>query len=314
MPSTPSSPTKVWILLPLPSWRRLDPPPSSAVRRTASPSSVAAPAPLVALGEGGLGQAALTPPSSSAVRRSEPPPSVPVAMGLGLGHLSEGHGSPQPPPPVSLVDPSRVSARGVTREEVVAFGGIPDPASTGRRMSARIQELPEVDDMQQRCAMRAAKLHDAAISTGMSVNISNSLLHFSPEEIINNANQLGVSLGATDSEISNSVNDLLDLEVERALETIRNLAAVKPMNDNEIDALGVRVLDNMCVDLAPSNHESEDDDMPIDNAVVSFAEPGYEDRESGPSKPKRKWKRKIYPDSAVRRSARIRTTKKFHDE
>ncbi|XP_073359436.1 uncharacterized protein [Aegilops tauschii subsp. strangulata] len=141
-------------------------PSSPAVRRTASPSPVAAPAPLVALGEGGVGQAALTPPSSTAVRRSEPPPSIPVVMGLGLGHLSEGHGSPQAPPPVSLVDPSRVSARGVTREEVVAFGGIPDPASAGRRMSARIQELPEVDDMQQRCAMRAAKLHDAAISTG----------------------------------------------------------------------------------------------------------------------------------------------------
>ena len=126
--------------------------------------------------------------------------------------------------------------------------------------------------------MRAAKLHDAAISTGMSVNISNSLLHFSNEEIINNANQLGVSLGATDSEISNSVNDLLDLEAERALETIRNLAVVKPMNDNEIDALGVRVLNTMCVDLAPSNHESEDDDMPIENAVVCSDEPGYEDR------------------------------------
>ena len=162
--------------------------------------------------------------------------------------------------------------------------------------------------------MRAAKLHDAEISTGTSVNISNSLLHFSNEEIINNANQLGVSLGANDSEISNSVNDLLDLQAERALETIRNLAAVKPMNDDEIDALGVRVLDNLCADLAPSNHESEDDDVPLDNAVVSTAEPGYEDRVTEPSKPKRKWKRKIYPDSAVRRSARIRTTKKFHDE
>ena len=37
---------------------------------------------------------------------------------------------------------------------------------------------------------------------------------------MNNANQLGVSLGSNDSEISNSVNDLLDLEAERALETI----------------------------------------------------------------------------------------------
>mgnify|MGYP000871624782 CR=1 FL=1 len=263
----------------------LDRPSSSAVRRTASSATSTLRSEPVGGAGGGSGQVA---------------PAVP-SLALPMGHLSEGLGSPQPPPLF-------------TREEVVAFGGIPDPVSTGRRMSARVLELPEVDDMQQRCAMRAAKLHDAAISTGMSVNISNSLLHFSNEEIINNANQLGVSLGATDSEISNSVNDLLDLEAERALETIRNLAAVKPMNDNEIDALGVRVLDNMCVDLAPSNHESEDDDMPIENAVVCSAEPGYEDRESGPSKPKRKWKRKIYPDSAVRRSARIRTTKKFHDE
>ena len=106
-------------------------------------------------------------------------------------------------------------------------------------MSSRLQDHPEVDDMQQRCAMRAAKLRDIEVTTGMSVNLSNSILHFSMDEIIHNANQVGVSLGNTNSEISNSVNDLLDLEAERALETIRNLAAVRPMNDAEIDALGV---------------------------------------------------------------------------
>ena len=72
----------------------------------------------------------------------------------------------------------------------------------------------------------------------MSVNTSNSILYFSNSDIINNANQLGVSLGSNDSEISNSVNDLLDLEAERALETIRNLEAVKLMNDAEINARG----------------------------------------------------------------------------
>ena len=125
-------------------------------------------------------------------------------------------------------------------------------------MSARILDIPEVDDMQQRCAMRAAKFQEAALSSGMSVNLSNSLLHFSNEEIINNANQLGVSLGARDSVITNSVNDLLDLEAARVLETIRNLAAVKPMNDDEIDAIGVRVLDNLCADLAPPTRDSEE--------------------------------------------------------
>ena len=98
------------------------------------------------------------------------------------------------------------------------------------------------------------------------------------------------------------------------METIRNLAAVKPMNDAEIDALGVRVLDNFCVDLAPSLPESEEEDDTSEAAVVRSIEPGCEDRLEDQNKPKRKWKRKIYPASAVRRSARIRTTKKFHDE
>ena len=82
----------------------------------------------------------------------------------------------------------------------------------------------------------------------------------------------------------------------------------------KIDALGVTVLNNLCADLAPSNQESEGDDAPLDDVDVGSIQPGYEDRVTEPTKPKRKWKRKIYPDSAVRRSARIRTTKKFHDE
>ena len=162
--------------------------------------------------------------------------------------------------------------------------------------------------------MRAAKLHDIEVTTGMSVNMSNSILHFSKDEIINNANQLGVSLGSTNSEISNSVNDLLDLEGEHALETIRNLAAVKPMNDAEIDALGVRVLDNFCADLAPSTLESEEEYVVLEDVVARPTVPDYEDREEDHSKPKRKWKQKVYPASAVRRSARIWTAKKNHDD
>ena len=76
----------------------------------------------------------------------------------------------------------------------------------------------------------------------------------------------------------------------------------------------VRVLDNFCADLAPSIPESEEEDATLEDTVVRSTEPGYEDRMEDQSKPKHKWRRKIYPASAVRRSARIRTTKKFHDE
>ena len=240
-------------------------------------------APNVAEVGGGRGQAA--PVISSSL--------LPMTGVPSVGLPSEGIGSPQTPSLVTSVDPLRDSEPGFTRKEVVAFGGIPDPIAEGRRMSARILDIHEVDDMQQRCAMRATKLQEAAISSGMSVNLSNSLLHFSNEDIINNANQLGVSLGATDSEITNSVNDLLDLEAERALEAIRNLAALKPMNDEEIDALGVRVLDNLCAALAPPNHDAEEDDVSLENDASNICEHGPEDRATEPTKPKRKWKRKI---------------------
>ena len=86
------------------------------------------------------------------------------------------------------------------------------------------------------------------------------------------------------------------------------------MNDAEIDALGVRVLDNLCADLAPSNPESEEEDATLEEDIARPTVPGYEDQMEDQSRPKRKWKRKIYPTSTVHGSARIQTTKKFHNE
>ena len=163
--------------------------------------------------------------------------------------------------------------------------------------------------------MRAAKLRDVEVTTGMSVNISNSIMHFFNDEIVENANQLGVSLGSNVTEISNSVNDLLDLEAERALEMIRNIAAVRPMSDSEVEALGVRVLDPFCADLIHAIPEAEEEEDETSQAVLHGpSATGCEDQSQSHVNPKRKWKRKVYPVSTVRRSARIRTAKKFHDE
>lgn len=97
------------------------------------------------------------------------PGSVPAVLGASLGdatwpHVGGGAGGLTP--------------NGPTREVVVAFGGIPDHVSEGRRMSFRFQDQPDVDDMQLRCAKRVAKLHDIEVTIGMSVNTSNSILPF----------------------------------------------------------------------------------------------------------------------------------------
>ncbi|KAI4976921.1 hypothetical protein ZWY2020_050528 [Hordeum vulgare] len=204
-------------------------------------------------------------------------------------------------------------------EKVIAYGGIANPMTSGTRSSQRIQEQPDADDLQMGRAKRVAKMREVEASTGMSINKAHSILHFTPQEIINNATSVGVSLGSTGKEVAKSINDLLDLEVDRDLDIVRNIAATKPLNNSEISALGE--LNSLCEDLAPSEGLEEGDDHLVDECALDSipkqdedCQPGYMDLEIGSEKPKRAWKRKVYPVSAVRRSARFKTVKKFYDE
>ena len=99
-----------------------------------------------------------------------------------------------------------------------------------------------MDDLQLGRAMRAAKLRDVEATTGMSVNKSSSILHFLEHDILDKGNNIGVSLGSNTKQVAKSINDLLDLEAERASDIIRNLAAVKPMNNDEVNQLGISAI------------------------------------------------------------------------
>ena len=240
-------------------------------------------------------------PPSAGILSSMPFPSSPT--------IREGRGSPDRTP------------RERTTEELIAFGGIADPVSAGRRVSNRIQGQPDADDLQLARAKRAAMLRHAETTAGTSFDISCSILHFSEKLLVDKANDLGISLGSNETEVVKSVNDLLDLEAERASEIIRNLASIQPMNDNDMNNLGINDLANICNNLLPSVEAEDEEDVEntdtvepllmeealtvIDNNIVPQ---GVEE------KPKRPWKRKIYPTSAVRRSARVKLKKKNHDD
>lgn len=206
-----------------------------------------------------------------------------------------------------------------TTEQVITFGGIPDPNTGDRRVNHRIQGQADAVDLQLGRAMRAAKLRDVEASTGMSMNTSNSILHFSEHDIIDKASNLGISLGSTPKEIVKSVNELLDLETDRALDIVQNLAAVKPMDDLDFNNLGISALQRIFKDLIPKSgmdEEDEEEEMvsqgyvapwkPSDELVSGV---GQETDESMQDKPKRPWKRKIYLTSAIRRSAHIKQKK-----
>ena len=212
------------------------------------------------------------------------------------------------------------SPRERTTEELISFGGILDPVASGRRVSNRIQEQPDADDLQLARAKRAAMLRDVEATTGMSFDKSCSIMHFTEHEIIDKANDLGVTLGSNEKEIAKSVNDLLDLEAERASEIIRNLASVQPMNDDDMNNLGIGALESICNNLLPSE-EAEDEEglettdtvepLMMEGTVSCSVDPPFPKGDE--EKPKRPWKRKIYPTSAVRRSARVKE-KKIHDD
>ena len=78
-------------------------------------------------------------------------------------------------------------------------------------------------------------------------------MHFSENDIMHRADSLGISLGSSNSEVATSINDLLDLEADRALNMLKTIAAVKPMKESEINELGVNELEVLCEDLVPNN-------------------------------------------------------------
>ena len=74
------------------------------------------------------------------------------------------------------------------------------------------------------------------------------------------------------------------------------------------------MLDNFCADLLPPSSEADVEDVSTEIVLASPSDTGYEDQLQSQAILKSKWKRKVYPLSAVRRSARLRSAKKFYDE
>ena len=124
-------------------------------------------------------------------------------------------------------------------------------------------------------------------------------------------------MGSNETEVVKSVNDLLDLEAERTSEIIRNLASIQPLNDNDMNNLGINDLANICNNLLPTVEAEDEEDVEntdtVEPLLMEDAVPVI-DNTSVPQgveeKPKRPWKRKIYPTSAVRKSARVKLKKK----
>jgi hypothetical protein len=84
--------------------------------------------------------------------------------------------------------------RSPTREELIAFGGISEPAFNGIRSSERIRAQPNADVSQMERAIQLAQQRD---NQGKASVPKHSFTSLSNDEILARANKLGVSFGKT---------------------------------------------------------------------------------------------------------------------
>ena len=123
--------------------------------------------------------------------------------------------------------------KNVSRDELIAFGGIISDEEKGVRSSGRLRAQPNADATQLERAINMAKKKDDYYAQGTSSNRPKSLLDVSEEHIVRTASVLGVSLGASSIESFKSAQQIKDNELHRNL-TILSHCAPKDRNNAEL--------------------------------------------------------------------------------
>lgn len=140
-----------------------------------------------------------------------------------------------------------------SREEIIAYGGIPEPAVLRLRSSARIQAQLNADATAMERAMDMADSRDHDSGTVYTPKLS--FCHIPDSIIVSRASRLGVSLGKSPTEIASSVKNLKDVEKDRSLFMKKNLNN----DDNDPHNLFVSKVSGLCEDLTEEDNVGMDD-------------------------------------------------------
>jgi hypothetical protein len=130
-----------------------------------------------------------------------------------------------------------------TREELIAFGGISEPAFNGIRSSDRLRAQPNADASQLERAMQLAQQRD---NQGKASVSKLSITSLSNDEILSRVNKLGVSFGKSSTEVANSINLLKAVEKEREFNILEHN---KIPSDDDPHNLFVSKVSGLCEDL-----------------------------------------------------------------
>jgi hypothetical protein len=156
-----------------------------------------------------------------------------------------------------------------SRDEIIAFGGIPEPKTSHVRSSARIGAQATADHTQMERAMYAAQRRSDPSTTGLSKTTNASLLSFSPEQIISRATSLGVSLGNSKNEAIKSAKLILENEFSRSLTMLHTNTENISSVENLQPCLIVNKASNLCEDLFDEEDLCDEPiiDIPLPNNV-----------------------------------------------
>lgn len=180
-----------------------------------------------------------------------------------------------------------------TVAEMIAFGGIQDAATSGVRSSARLHAQPGGDATQLERAARRTRDRNENFNSGTNLLSKFSFVELPDFEIMERASRIGVSLGSTISSVSESINLLKDVEMERALTLLHKNVGTANGDVDGLHNIFVSKISDLYVDLDDESVVIEDDQS---------------DRCVRVTRPRKK---KVYDCSAVRRSSRIKKQRRY---
>jgi hypothetical protein len=140
-----------------------------------------------------------------------------------------------------------------SREDVIAFGGIQDPAKTAPRSSERVRAQPNADASQLERATTLAQHKNDLPGSGNKQKSLLSFVSYSKKDIVAKATSLGVSLGSSTEQVSKSVSTIKNLELQRNVVFLKNNLGQDV--DEEQHSLVLSRATNLCEDLDDEEDE-----------------------------------------------------------
>ncbi|KAM0861144.1 hypothetical protein ACQ4PT_046077 [Festuca glaucescens] len=125
-------------------------------------------------------------------------------------------------------------------EEVIAFGGIPESAVLGVGTSERIKAQPNADATQLERAQSHAQARDDILYSGNKISSQITIAAIPNDVVVARASKLGISIGMSPSNVSESIHKIKDIDLQRTLALLKKKDHAV---NNESDFAATSILD-----------------------------------------------------------------------